>query len=101
MTEYSEEDVGNIILLEHVNVQVPDQLLATLFYVVGLGFTRDPYLNFGRTQTWVNVGERQFHVPTRAAQVIQGNIGLVVPDLQAQQGRLAAVEEGLRGTRFG
>ena len=35
MSEYSEEDVGNIILLEHVNVQVPDQLIATLFYVVG------------------------------------------------------------------
>ena len=100
MTDYSEEDVGNIILLEHVNVQIPDQLLATLFYVVGLGFTRDPYLNFGLNNMWVNVGEQQFHLPTRPAQVINGHIGLVVPDIDALQNRLASVEEGLRGTRF-
>jgi hypothetical protein len=31
------QDVGNIVALEHVNVKVPDQLLATLFYVVGPG----------------------------------------------------------------
>ena len=31
MNDYSDEDVGNIIALEHINVQVPDQLLATLF----------------------------------------------------------------------
>ena len=100
MSDYLEEDVGNIILLEHVNVQVPDQLLATLFYVVGLGLTRDPYLNFGLNNMWVNVGEQQFHLPTRSAQVIQGHIGLVVPDIDALENRLASVEEGLRGTQF-
>ena len=36
------EDLGNSIHLEHVNVQVPDQRLAALFYVAGLGLTRDP-----------------------------------------------------------
>jgi hypothetical protein len=30
------EDLGNSIHFEHVNVQVPDQRLATLFYVTGL-----------------------------------------------------------------
>jgi hypothetical protein len=100
MSEYSEEDVGNIILLEHVNVQVPDQLIATLFYVVGLGFTRDPYLNIGLGNMWVNVGQQQFHLPTRNPQVINGHIGLVVPDLEALQNRLSSVEEGLRGTQF-
>jgi hypothetical protein len=35
------EDLGNAIHLEHVNVQVPDQRPATLFYVTGLGLTRD------------------------------------------------------------
>ena len=40
----SAEDLGNSIHLEHVNVQVPDQRAATLFYVAGLGLTRDPYL---------------------------------------------------------
>ena len=37
------EDLGNSIHFEHVNVFVPDQRLATLFYVSGLGLTRDPY----------------------------------------------------------
>ena len=33
------QDVGNIVALEHVNVRIPDQVLATAFYVQGLGFT--------------------------------------------------------------
>jgi len=57
MSAYSEEDVGNIVALEHVNVQVPDQSTALLFYVVGLGLTRDPYLTVGLNNMWVNVGE--------------------------------------------
>jgi hypothetical protein len=100
MNEYSAEDVGNIIALEHINVQVPDQLLATLFYIVGMGFTRDPYLNVGLTNMWANAGEQQFHLPTRQAQVINGFIGIVVPDLEALATRLRGVEEGLRGTKF-
>ena len=35
------QDIGNIVALEHVNVTVPDLELAALFYVSGLGFTRD------------------------------------------------------------
>jgi hypothetical protein len=100
MRDYSEEDVGNIVLLEHVNVQVPDQSLATLFYVVGLGLTRDPYLNVGLENMWVNVGEQQFHLPTRAPQVIHGHIGLVVPNLELLEGRLTALAERLQNTRF-
>ena len=99
-TAYTDEDVGNIVQLEHVNVQIPDQALATLFYVVGLGFTRDPYLNVGLNNMWVNAGEQQFHLPTRTPQVIDGHVGLVVPDLGALETRLAAVQEGLRGTQF-
>ena len=38
----SAEDLGNIVGLEHVNLLVPDQGLATLFYISGLGLTRDP-----------------------------------------------------------
>jgi hypothetical protein len=67
MTNYSEEDVGNIISLEHVNVQISDQALATLFYVVGIGGTRDPYLNVGLNNMWVNVGEQQFHFADAAS----------------------------------
>ena len=33
------EDVGNIVSLEHVNVRIDDQSLATLFYIVGLGLS--------------------------------------------------------------
>src|SRR5271165_5012248 len=52
----SAEDLGNAIHLEHVNVHVPDQRLATLFYVVGLGLTRDPYLMVSDTNMWINAG---------------------------------------------
>ena len=100
MVEYSDEDVGNIVLLEHVNVQVPDQSVAMMFYIIGMGFTRDPYLNIGLGNMWANVGEQQFHLPTRPAQVIEGHIGVVVPDLDALKDRLASVEQGLAGTKF-
>jgi hypothetical protein len=101
MVDYSDEDVGNIVLFEHVNVQIPDQILATAFYIVGMGFTRDPYLNIGLGNMWANVGEQQFHLPTRPAQVIPGHIGVVVPDLEALQNRLASVTTTLAGTKFG
>ncbi len=38
----SAEDIGNIVALEHVNLGVADQRTATLFYMSGLGLTRDP-----------------------------------------------------------
>lgn len=38
------DDLGRIVALEHVNTTVPDQRAATLFYIAGPGFTRDPYL---------------------------------------------------------
>src|SRR2546430_17195502 len=87
MLAYSEEDVGNIVLLEHINVQVPDQSLATLFYIVGMGFTRDPYMNVGLRNMWANVGEQQFHLPTRPPQAIQGRIGLVVRSEERRVGK--------------
>src|SRR5215475_14259927 len=64
------EDLGNSIHLEHVNVQIPDQRLAMLFYVTGLGLTRDPYLMVHDGNMWINVGRSQFHLPTGAAQVL-------------------------------
>ncbi|HLI29275.1 MAG TPA: hypothetical protein VKZ60_19580 [Chloroflexota bacterium] len=97
---WASEDVGNIHFLEHVNVTQPDQALATLFYIVGMGFTRDPYLNVGLQNMWVNLGEQQFHLPTREPQVIPGHIGIVVPDLAALEARLAAVQPALAHTRF-
>ena len=71
----SKEDVGNVQLLEHVNVTVPDQGLAAMFYVTGLGFTRDPYIDFGTFNMWINLGDQQFHLPVSKPQVVRGHIG--------------------------
>ena len=95
------QDVGNIIGMEHVNVTVPDQELALRFYISGLGLTRDPYMMVGPENMWVNVGEQQFHLPTRDPQVFTGCIGLVVSDLDALQRRLTRLEDKLSGTAFG
>src|SRR6185503_14712891 len=100
MDAFTKEDIGNIISLEHINVQVPDQSTAVLFYVVGMGFTRDPYLTVGLNNMWINAGEQQFHLPTRKAQIIDGQIGVIVPDLDALESRLQAVADGLKGSKF-
>jgi hypothetical protein len=94
------EDLGNSIHLEHVNVTIPDQRLATLFYVTGLGLTRDPYLMVSDTNMWVNVGKSQFHLPDGAAQVVRGHTGLVISGRAALLDRLASVARKLEGTKF-
>jgi predicted enzyme related to lactoylglutathione lyase len=94
------EDLGNAIHLEHVNVTVPDQRLATLFYVTGLGLTRDPYLMVSDTNMWVNVGKSQFHLPSGSAKVLRGHTGLVISGRAALLERLASVAKKLEGTAF-
>lgn len=94
------EDLGNAIHLEHVNVTIPDQRLATLFYVAGLGLTRDPYLMVSDTNMWVNVGRSQFHLPGGNAQVLRGHTALVIEGRAALLERLASVAKKLEGTAF-
>jgi hypothetical protein len=94
------EDLGNSIHLEHVNVQVPDQRLAMLFYVSGLGLTRDPYLMTSDDNMWINVGRSQFHLPAGEAQVLRGHTALVISGRKALLARLAAVAPKLAGTKF-
>ncbi|MDB5808818.1 MAG: hypothetical protein JWN94_940 [Betaproteobacteria bacterium] len=94
------EDLGNIVALEHVNVTVPDQQLATLFYIKGLGLTRDPYIMTELDNMWVNVGRSQFHLPTQKPQVLRGHAGLVLPDRAALLKRLATVKDRLAHTKF-
>jgi catechol 2,3-dioxygenase-like lactoylglutathione lyase family enzyme len=94
------EDLGNIVALEHVNVTVPDQQLATIFYLSGLGLTRDPYLMTGTANMWVNVGRSQFHLPTGSPQVVRGHTGIVAPDREALVRRLERTRKRLSGTRF-
>lgn len=98
--DYTREDIGNVVEFGHVNICVPDQRLATVFYVTGLGLTRDPYLVTGVENMWINVGREQFHLPIGAPQVLQGTIGLVVPYFETQLARLRRVQPQLEGTRF-
>ncbi len=95
-----QEDVGNIVEFGHVNIRVPDQPRAILFYVVGMGLTRDPHRKVGVDNAWINVGSAQFHLPTGPAQVLRGTTGLVMRDLDALMRRLAKVGPALEGTRF-
>jgi hypothetical protein len=94
------EDLGNVVALEHVNTKIPDQQLATVFYVGALGLTRDPYLMTGTGNMWVNVGRSQFHLPTGTPQVLRGRVGIVLPGREALLVRLAAARRELHGTRF-
>jgi hypothetical protein len=94
------EDVGNIVHLEHVNVKQPDQQRATLFYISGLGLTRDPYMMVGVDNMWVNIGRNQLHLPTGKPQRVRGIIGLVMPDLDQLKERLSAVSPLLSETQF-
>lgn len=93
-------DTGNIVALEHVNVEIPDQQLATIFYVMGLGLTRDPYLFTGIGNMWINIGRNQIHMPTGAPMVLRGTICVVMPGREALLKRLAEVASLLAGTRF-
>lgn len=95
------EDLGNSVGLEHLNLAVADQQIATLFYIGALGLTRDPYLMTGLENMWVNVGRSQFHLPVVTPQVVRGRIGLVLPDLSALVQRLEMFKERLSNSRFG
>ena len=96
----SAEDIGNIVEFGHVNLRVPDQQRAIVFYVMGLGLTRDPYLVTGVDNAWINVGTCQFHLPIGPAQTLRGTVGLVMADLEGLVKRLANIEPRLADTKF-
>jgi hypothetical protein len=97
----SAEDIGNIVGLEHVNLGIADQGLATLFYMSGLGLTRDPYMMTSVDNMWVNVGaQSQFHLPTMKAQHLRGRVGLVIPDRAGLLQRFETIGKFLAGTQF-
>lgn len=96
----SAEDLGNVVHLEHLNLFVPDQLVATQFYVSTLGLTRDPYMMTGVDNMWVNAGATQFHLPHGKAQHFRGRISLVIPGREALLARLEQGGAALRGTAF-
>ena len=96
----SKETLGNSVELQHVNLQVPDPLKATAFYISALGLTRDPYLMTGIDNMWANVGVSQFHLPTGQAQVLRGTVGLVLPDRAQLLHRLDRARRWLTDTHY-
>lgn len=98
----SAEDVGNVVLLEHVNLRVPDLWVARTFYVNGLGLTVDPYIDHGPRLLWVNAGKQQFHIPLTdgEADVLRGHIELSLPSLDTLVERLDRTAPHLSGTEF-
>jgi hypothetical protein len=100
-SDYAHDDTGNLVLLEHVNLTIPDQRFATAFYVSGLGLTRDPYLMTGVTNMWINIGRSQIHLPHGDAQRLRGHVALVVGERQSLLTRLREVCPVLDGTAFG
>src|SRR3954470_8293187 len=86
------QTVGNIVHLKNFNCCIDDQRPALLFYVVGLGATRDPYLFPGMENIWLNFGRTQVHMPSRAvppkAERLRGTAGFVVPSLEDLAKRL-------------
>ena len=82
------EDAGNILSLEHCNIRIPEQRPAILFFIEGLGLTRDPYMHVTDANMWVNAGRNQFHLPTNVRpQVFRGEIAVVVPHLDLVRAR--------------
>jgi hypothetical protein len=94
------QDIGNIVGIGHVNVCITDQHLGTDYYVTGLGYTRDPYLNTTSRNMWINVGMSQFHLPMGNPDVLRGTVGLVSPDRAALLERLNRVKKSLKDTKF-
>lgn len=94
------DDVGNVVAFEHVNLTVADQQIAALFYVTGLGGTRDPYIDFGTFNMWINVGEQQFHLPKAKSQRWRGHIGFAVPSRAELVQRLERLKKPLKDTEF-
>ena len=97
-----EQSLGNIVHMEHVNLMIPEQPSALLFYITGLRLTRDPYLMTGLDNMWINMGRSQMHLPRRdpSPQILRGTIGIVVPNLNEIEESLNTIKEQLIGSRF-
>jgi hypothetical protein len=82
-------DIGGIAHLEHVNFTVADYDLASVFFIAGLGFTRDPFTRTDETNMAINVGQQQYHLPRRSVGTppMHGVIGIITPELDAVKRR--------------
>eukprot|EP01112_Ceratiomyxa_fruticulosa_P011879 TRINITY_DN3268_c0_g1_i1.p1 TRINITY_DN3268_c0_g1~~TRINITY_DN3268_c0_g1_i1.p1 ORF type:complete len:297 (-),score=49.55 TRINITY_DN3268_c0_g1_i1:89-979(-) len=104
MSLWESLDIGGIAELEHLNLEVPNFFLSKIFYLEGLGFTLDPFSSARRSVTfWYNVGYQQFHIVVcegKPAQVVDGHIGLVFPNLSPLLQRLKKIEPQMKDTHF-
>jgi len=101
--DFNTQDVENIIYLEHVNLAQPDQMTAMVFYVEGLGLTRDPYAPDSSATMWINIGNSQIHVAKYdTPQVLAGHIGLITPSISLLIQRLKNIQNHklITGTKF-
>lgn len=99
---------NNILILDHLNINHEkgrhDWLKA--FYVDFLQCALDPRkmenLDLGKKTLWANIGAQQFHLPEGKpdAQVLDGIITLVYPDLHAFQERYTKIKESLGSSLF-
>ena len=94
------QDAGNIVLLEHINLKVPDQILTTDFYISAMGLTRDPFYMVHTRNFWANQGGQQMHLQEGPAMTWRGEIVLVTDILDIVQKALARTPPRLQGTKF-
>lgn len=99
-TRQHSRELGNFTHFEHVNFRVPDHYPATLFFIEGLGLTRDPMRMVGVRNMWVNIGKQQFHLPIGDAIPFAGEVGLTVPDLDQVKQSLERIAPLLQDTEF-
>ena len=87
-------EIGGILHLEHFNFEMLEHEMATIFFMNGLGLTRDPYRRIDENNMGINIGMQQFHLPRRRRKTppFFGEIGLIVPDLQVIRARLERLE---------
>ncbi|GBF96841.1 hypothetical protein Rsub_09697 [Raphidocelis subcapitata] len=92
-------DVGNVIALEHINLEVPDLEVARLFFGEGLGLTLDPDTTGpergGLGVVWFNVGRQQLHIcqgPDAQGLPAGAAIGLTIPGVEALAERMERVQ---------
>jgi hypothetical protein len=90
-------DRSTLVLLEHVNLNVPAQDLILPFYFDVLGCTMDPRKvenihsnpDSSKKTLWANAGASQFHLPYgEVAQCIPGQIGLRYDSLTGLEQRM-------------
>ena len=100
--------INNILILDHLNINHQKGRHDWLkgFYFDFLKCAIDPRkienIDSGRKTLWANIGANQFHLPEGKpdAQVLDGLVTLVFPDLSAVEGRLDAAQDALAGSKF-